>query len=351
MLNIDLNVTSVCNLACSYCSEGVECGLSALKLKHTEVTKEEIIEKINTLLEKDTVKINFWGGEPLSNWKYCKDIMMSFLDEKRISFFFYTNGILVKDHIDDIKYLNKNLQNKLIMQISYDGEYLTDTIRVDKSGKGTAKRVKEAYKLLKENDIETSLKSVISHQGFEHLYDSFLDIYGIQGHYNPTPDLYSEITEEEIEPYFDILEKELMKISQYIYNNDLSPNVFSWFRQSRAICSAGADIAGVDLNGKVYPCHGVFYDNEDVESYSIDDIENVRKNFKEINKNLPIECQTCNVNFCMKCQASNLRHSKKETFAEKWTDYQSNWSVCRLFKLNDVYNKTIRYAMNEKGIK
>jgi uncharacterized protein len=354
-LHIDLNTTSICNLACTYCSEGNECGLSSLYLKNTQVKVEDVINKI--IKQPGEKQINFWGGEPLVNWNYCKAVIEGLKDNKEVGFFFYTNGVLIKDHIDEIREYAKELGKKRFkMQISYDGRYLTDTIRIDKAGKGTSKRVEDAYKLLKENGVETSLKSVISADGFQHLFDSYLSVKELQGYYNPTPDLYSDLTFKEFQESLKILGEQLELIMKHIYDNNLRPESFSWFRRSRATCSAGANIVGVDLTGDLYPCHGCFYEGRDeyktgtLKDFETNNIEEIRNKFKEINTHQPFECQSCDVNFCMKCQAANLSKSKKETFEEKWTDYQSNWQVCQLFKFVDKYNKTIRYAMQEKGI-
>ena len=271
-IHIDLNVTSICNLACTYCSEGsgedgVTCGLSSLKMSNTRVTPEEVAERI--LAQPGKKSINFWGGEPLVNWEYCKEVINRTKHDPSVNYFFYSNGILVKEYIDEIEKFSDEItefgknKNRFVIQISYDGEYLTDTIRLDRSGKGSAKRVKEAYLLLKERKIATSLKSVISYEGLEHLYESFLDLYELQGHYNPTPDLFVEATPEEMQEYYEKIGEELEKIMKFIYENNLNPDVFSWFRLSRPVCSAGAGLCGVDLTGELYPCHGCFYEGRD----------------------------------------------------------------------------------------
>jgi radical SAM protein with 4Fe4S-binding SPASM domain len=141
----------------------------------------------------------------------------------------------------------------------------------------------------------------------------------------------------------------------FIVKNNLNPEVFSWFGTSKAICNVGNGIVGVDLTGDVYPCHGCFYDNtNEFKIGTLDDFENgkldeVRKKFEKLNKELPMDCMSCSVNFCMKCQAANLAKSNKDTFEEKWNDYQGNWQVCQTFKFNDKYNKSLRYMLQNKG--
>ena len=360
-IHIDINTTSICNIACTYCSEGNECGLSTLYLENTQVKVEDLINRLG----KDPAKektINFWGGEPLVNWDFCKAIIDGFKDDEAFSFFFYTNGIMIPKYIDQLveyneefgKQINKDGKPRLTVQISYDGSHLTDTIRVDKQGKGTAKRVEAAYKLLVENNIDTSLKAVISSEGFPHLYDSFLSLYELQGFYGPTPDLWSSRTPEEYEGDLKILEEQLEKIATFIIANKLEPETFSWFTHNRAICSTGARMLSVDLDGQLYPCHAAMYGESSEHSLGhIDNFTEVKEfaaqKFSAINNNLPLECQTCDVNFCMKCQIANYGRSEKETYDEKFTDYQANWQVCKLFKMNDKFNKTVRYA-SVKGV-
>lgn len=359
-IHIDINTTSICNLACSYCSEGNECGLSTLYLENTDVKVEDLIKRLG----KDPAKhktINFWGGEPFVNWDFCKAIIDGFKDDETYSFFFYTNGIYIPKYIEELKKYNEEFGSqrfegnaRLIIQISFDGNHLTDTIRVDKSGKGTTKRVVEAYNMLRENGIETSLKSVISSEGFQHLFSSFKDLYSLQGHYNPTPDLWSDSSPEEFEQELEVLGQELEKIAGYIYANNLDPEVFSWFRKSRAICGAGAAMVSVDLDGSMYPCHGCMYGGSDEHKLGhFDNFTEVKektmKFYASARKDLPLQCQECDVNFCMKCNIANYQKSEKEKYEDKWTDYQANWQVCKLFKFADKYNKTIRYAMATKG--
>ena len=361
-IHIDINTTSICNIACTYCSEGNECGLSTLYMGNTEVKVEDLIKKLG----KDPAKhktINFWGGEPFVNFDFCKAIIDGFKDDKTFSFFFYTNGLYIPNYIDQLKEWNEEFgkeinpdgQTRLYLQISYDGRHLTNTVRVDKGGNGTADRVEQAYKLLKENNIGTSLKAVISTEGFPYLFESFKDLYELQGFYSPTPDLWSDRSEEEFNGDLEILGKELEKITKYIYQNDLNPEVFSWFAKSRAICSTGAGMLSIDLDGGIYPCHaGMYGESEEHKIGELEDWETIRENvmkdFKKINTNLPLECQTCDVNYCMKCQIANYAKSTKDTYEERFTDYQANWQVCKIFKMNDKYNKTLRYAMTKKGL-
>jgi len=357
-INIDLNVTSSCNLACTYCLENDAalekqgCNLSTFYMKNTEVSVETLIEKLNTDSSK-TKKINFWGGEPFLNWNFCNAVLQAYKDDEAFSFFFYTHGGFITKYKSELIELHKILGNRLEIQVSYDGEYLSNNIRVDKSGAGTSKQTIEGFNTLKEIGIKTSLKSVISNDGFPHLFDSFLDLFKKQGFYGPTPDMWSNRTTEELQKDSEILGEQLEKIASYIYANDLNPDIFTWFSHHKAMCSVGVNMTAIDLDGSMKPCHGFLYRESKehnigtIDNFTEDFLAGVEK-FKPLYEYKPTECQTCDVNFCMKCEASNFFSSTKETYEEKWTDYQSN-QTCSLFKFMDKYNKTIRYAMQSKG--
>ena len=47
--NFDVNVTSECNLACTYCSEGESCGLSSAFQEPTEMTPTQVVEAVRSL--------------------------------------------------------------------------------------------------------------------------------------------------------------------------------------------------------------------------------------------------------------------------------------------------------------
>lgn len=365
-LSIDLNLTSICDMGCLYCSEAAEpdkggggCDLSTLYLSHTQVKLQTLIDG----LSKDKSKhktINFWGGEPLINWNYAKAVMNHYKSDSTFSFFFYTNGTYVEKLLPEIKELNdefgrlKNVdgRNRLIIQVSYDGKWLSDNVRVTKNGQGTADRTLNAYRLLKSIGVSTSLKSVIGNEGYAHLFDSYIELYNEQGFYGPTPDLWSDgLTSEQ----YKILGEQLEKIASYMYANNISPDTFTWFSKSKAMCSVGVNMTAIDLDGSIMPCHGAMYgEANDHRLGDLSDFGNVvqksKEKFTPLFEFKPLECQMCDVNFCMKCEVANYAKSTKETYDEKWTDYQAN-STCRLFKFVDKFNKTIRFLDAERAKK
>lgn len=351
---IDINVTSTCNLACTYCSEGFECGLSTEFEENTSVTLDNIDEFISQISD-ERKDIYFWGGEPFVNWEFCKGVMEKFQDDENFSFFFYTNGVYLKKYMKELVAFNDILGRRLNIQVSYDGQAVNDITRPDKKGNASSKLVTDNYKAAKANGLNVRMKSVLTAPNFDKIYLAFRDVIELDENYFPTPDMYSQMTEEEFTPHLEDLKIGLTKIANYIYKNNLKPEVFGWFQQSRALCSAGIDYMSIDLNGDISPCHGCMYkDSEDHVmgnmkdvSISIDDlIKEKTTMYKDALANQPLMCESCDSQFCMKCNAATYEKSEGETYLEKWSDHTSNWQVCKVFKMNEIVHHALRKALN-----
>lgn len=350
---IDINVTSTCNLACTYCSEGYECGLSTAFEENTSVTLDNIEEFMSKLSDPKR-DIYFWGGEPFINWEFCKGVIEKYKHDPNYTFFFYTNGVYLRKYMKQLVELTKELGDRLQFQISYDGKAVNDRTRVDKSGNVSSELVKANFLAARENGLNVRMKSVLTAENFHLIYEAFLDVYELTGSYFPTPDLYSQLTEEEFYPRLEVLKQGLSKIAKYIYTNKLKPEVFAWFQQSRPLCSAGIKYVSVDLNGDISPCHGCMYKESHAHvmgnintTPNIDELIQERSAmYKDALKNQPLDCMSCDSQFCMKCNAATFEKSEKETYLEKWSDHTSNWQVCKVFKTNEIVHHALRTAMN-----
>ena len=142
--NLDVNVTSECNLACTYCSEGESCGLSSAFQEKTEMTPEDIERTVRSLdmNRYRDINVNWWGGEPFANFLFCKDIMKRLADVQKECFMFYTKGTYLKKYKKQLFELKDMLGNRLDMpqqsrlhiQVSFDGEPVNTMERRTKAG-------------------------------------------------------------------------------------------------------------------------------------------------------------------------------------------------------------------------
>lgn len=366
--NIEINSTSSCNLRCTYCFEHEYFNKN---LKPDELFIETFKEKIDFLLinkkflEKfDGITICFWGGEPTLNCNLIFDLVDYYKNIDNIQFLIYSNGFhFSKDYIMFLeKYKDKKIINnepKIIQQISYDGLASHDITRLDIKGKGSALKVKETIFKVAQLKIPFVIQQTITFENIELLYDNYMefkklnDLFSVDKnfrgiHYNPTLDYITDhkFSNEEVKIYLEKFKKALMKIAKVEIENidNFRKNkqfFFGWLNKSLAICGAGAGIVSFSFNGKGYACHAGIYEEEntfetndlylDNELFLNNLLENSFK-YNNIRSNLPLECSECHAHYCKKCNIIKHKNSLKDTFFEKWVDYNNQEHLCIFYK-------------------
>lgn len=356
MTHIDINLTSTCNYGCKYCSEGHNPhtpSLSRIENAKTKVPLQVLIHFLDGFKNSDEIKIGFWGGEPLLNFQYSKQVMLHYADDPKYSFLFYTNGYYVPKYINELIEINSCLGNRLQLQISYDGRAVNDIERLTKSGKSTSDRCIEAFKLLKDNQISTTFKSTVSSRTFKYMFYAFKEIvedYGAQ-YYFPTPDCFSEYSGD----WQDDLQVSLIRIAKYIYDRKLPASTFKWFSDSKKVCKSGDDYYAIDIDGEIVPCHSLMYDTFSYHRIgSIYDIDihkkliDCGKKYAELANKIRNSCPDCNTRYCMKCPAGAFGLHQKHNLSN---DYDVLWAtpnpnMCEVFKISDmVYNSLLKAQM------
>lgn len=355
---------------------------SIIENSKTDVETEKLLAFIDSVLKRnpnEEIHLSFWGGEPMMNLSYCIDIMLYYKDNKSVTFFFYTNGTYIKKNLDKLINISNLLgtyrnEKRMELQVSYDGGKANDTERLTKGGKSTSAEVKAGYDAAYDAGLRVSVKSTLSQKSFKHIYDAFLDVISMKGNpnYFPTPDSYSDYNPETIEQDMLDLKDGLMKIARYIYQNKLRADKFGWFRNSTALCSAGIDYYGVNLDGTMSACHGLMYaEAEDHIITNIEDTDALDKlatasvKYTNLLGNMNDDCKECNVLYCMKCPAASYEIPSNEVMANeklKRNDptlpdnkYDMKWStkninMCRIFKLNDTIFKPLLKGLKQKPV-
>ncbi|MEG0664663.1 MAG: 4Fe-4S cluster-binding domain-containing protein, partial [Clostridia bacterium] len=109
-----LNVAHDCNLRCEYCFASTGDFGEGRKLLSFETGKKAIDFLIKNSANRHNLELDFFGGEPLMNFKVVKQIVEYAREQEKIynknfRFTLTTNGLLLNEEI--IEYLNKEMSN------------------------------------------------------------------------------------------------------------------------------------------------------------------------------------------------------------------------------------------------
>ena len=393
--HFDVNVTSKCNLACTYCSEGESCGLSTIFQAPTNLLPDELVEKVLELdkTKYSAVNLYFWGGEAFTNWPFCKAVMNKLANVKYINFMFYTNGVYLKKYKKQLATIDKKLgarpgasspwmgggQRRLHIQVSFDGEPINTLERHTKTGpdEKMSSHVFDSYLDLKESGFSIALKQTISARNFKYLFEVWKWHYDRGIMYGPTPDTHGSDEkrpdggawpEGEFGENLKQLKLNMIKISKYCIDRDIIPDkTFRWYGKSRADCGSGMNYLAIDLDGKLYPCHGCMYRQRDdhLAGTTKDNLQDIATTTTEkymdflhtFKTDQTLDCNNCQVDFCMKCPAGSFDEAATKpdsTYGEAWQNHPSNWQLCKVWKtispIVDATNITFdkKYSNNRR---
>lgn len=142
-----IHITNKCNLRCTYCYDNID---NRFDKPPKDYTTEELKDLIDQLYKLGTRWIGILGGEPLIR----DDIeeIIRYIKKKGILCELATNGILLKNKINDIKDVDS-----ICMSIDGDEES-NDKVR----GKGTYKKIVENLQVVKKLGIPIRLHAVLS---------------------------------------------------------------------------------------------------------------------------------------------------------------------------------------------
>lgn len=359
-MNIDISTTSACNYGCKYCSEGL-CSEEEAKARIPNAKSKVSVTDIRLLINSvradrpdEQFTLGFWGGEPLLNWKFCKEVMNEFKDDNKIVFLYYTNGYFIERYLEELKeFLAVLGKDRLLMQISYDGKAINDVARVTKKGESTSDTCIKAYNLLKDNGFQVKYKSTLPIEHCDKLFACFKEFADQGISYFPTPDVAHWYDTETIDRNMDALARNLTQIAQYIYEHRMDPAMFRWFQRSKAKCAAGCGYVALDVDGMVVPCHSAMFDGEVHRWGNVRDIDiwdTCKTKFVEYEEmrkkiNTGPQCSSCDALYCMTCPAHTY-DLLQGSYEERWTGRNAN--MCLVFKISDQVHKALLNAIHKR---
>lgn len=362
LYTFEVTTTQKCDMACTYCFEGEE-----LKNPDKQVNVTEIISSVYEMLDSsefmkryDGVNLNFWGGEPTLNTKLIIQLISEFKD-KEVHFFFYTNGLNANNISTIIRHYSETIGDqfqRLAFQISYDG-ISHDISRIDHNGEGTSARIMKNIKFLKAAFplVNFSLKATLP-------IDQLVNLVAHWNHWKDIVDEYPDFswspTLEYTNKYL-ISDEHLAQINnQFLqlakleieYFTNKKRFVFGWFgSQDAVMCSAGANISNIDLQGNISVCHGALYspNKEDFiignikETGFIESILAMRTRHLDLLVT-PESCQGCEATVCYQCPIVQYDNSNKDSYEERYHDPKSD--LCGVYKAFGKIDRTVQRHLN-----
>ncbi len=330
---ISILTNTACNLNCTYCYQKNK------KIFKPNVNKicQFIDLKMNEYIIGEDIDFNLIGGETLLYineiekiinhiWNICNKL--NILNKLNITL--NTNGTLIYKNNSIKNLLLKYKNNFKKLGISIDGpKEIHDLNRKYLNGKGSYEDIIKSIEWLKENDFKNlALLTAITNDNLNNFFNVFKFLYEkfkIQIH---SCSIYQKIwTEKESIIFL----KELIKIIDYIYDNDLEYkdkilryqifindkqllNNFGYEFNNEHKISCGYCLTNfsscVDSDGKIYSCQKYLSSGikKDMSTGYIDNnkiVINKNETIKELNNLInffPEECNTCDLfNTCHQC--------------------------------------------------
>lgn len=240
--NLVFQVTSACNLNCTYCCYGDLYVNSPLmedgKMMSFETAKK-IIDYFLPIWNENynnkynnSVLIGFYGGEPLMNFIVIKKII-TYLKSNILTvkngfrFSMTTNGLLLDKYMDYI------VENNIMLLISLDGDRENNSYRVTKNNKSSFDKVFKNIKILKEKypvfyEGNVSFNSVLNNRSTpSDVYSFFLNELNKKTSLNTISKL--DVKEENIDVFRGIYQSMNDSAPEVKENDNMYIRKFSFF--------------------------------------------------------------------------------------------------------------------------
>ena len=342
-LSVYWGISSDCNFRCKYCY--ANCGsITKSKSKNYLSTYEyqTIIDKIKDF---GFVEIVFTGGEPLLN----NDVfdMASYAREKGLSCGLLTNGSLINRYdIEQFKKFN-------YIKISFDSteRKINDQLR----GKGSYDKIIKAIKILRNNDINVDIGTVITKYNKDDLEKLIIYLhteFDVKVHtianYIPlgrenNNDLSCSF--EEVKKCDEIIFKTKCKLAQNGFYSIIQDFFFPNGR--KVSCGMGVSEIYINEKGDIYPCRMTYENQYYLGNLLREELDNILGKVNRITKELHVD----KLDGCSKCDFRYLCGGGCRMYHKSYSAsiYKNHLPICEAYKrqlISLLYVKNKLIAIN-----
>jgi len=306
-----LHVAHDCNLACKYCFAGEGEYHGDRSMMSLEVGKQAIDFLIAHSANRKNLEIDFFGGEPLMNFKVVKEVVIyaRSLEEKynkHFRFTLTTNGVLLNEA--NMAFMNEHMHNVVL---SIDGrKEIHDFMRPASNGQGSYETIIQKMKAFADsrNQENYYVRGTFTHHNLDfaedvlHLADEGFKQISVEPVVTPLEMPYA-LQDEDVgilmQQYEHLAREKLMYKSQgkdfnfFHFTVDLSQGPCVAKRISG--CGAGVEYLAVTPQGDLYPCHQYVGIEEFILGHVTTGVKELEKQavFKSCNVYAKEGCQTC----------------------------------------------------------
>ncbi|MDD3040937.1 radical SAM peptide maturase [Bacteroides sp.] len=391
--HIGFEITDSCNLDCVYCIYGkfyhnhdVRSN-KKIDPKKAKLLIDYLVDKLDSsanISPKNEVFISFYGGEPLLNMKFIKDIVdyTQKIQNSHVLFKYMitTNAIYLKKHLDFI------IKYSFIVTVSLDGSEKNDAYRNFQNGNPSFKIVYDTLKYIQKYHYDyfdscLQINSVIHNLNnqqeiFSFIYHEFgkipnfsmlnytgvrssmINDFNIMAH--PKLEKMDNNINEEMNKILDLESNDIKKLQSFVFHysgnvyenyNDLLINKGGVEHLPTSTCLPFSRRIFMTVNNKILPCERIGHEFAlgEIENSRVNiDLENIAFKYNNYYNSIKSLCANCFYKMhCLMCMF-DISNIGENPICERMADKQKfkeylNDSMRILAKRSELYKR----IMNE----